>query len=226
MRRTSHRFGVPFIFAAVLTLPIVVAAAPPLWAPLPLGPGFNEPPWGGDLRWPDKSTGSKDIIAKLTVAHIRIVLEQTSLESVQKHFGGVSGGEGDAGSSHDWLCLYQLEASTPWVIWLESDELDGGKVSGFQWRTIPAESTFDKRCQPLPRGSTVDLPVPITLGQTRDQFMVALGAPSTVRPDVLFYRHVRSGIFEGRQGASQNDVAIQLTHNIVEAISVWRASGL
>jgi len=221
MSRILCRFGVPIVFVVVLALPVRAVPAQALWAPLPLG-GFDELPWGGGLQWPGKFNGSKDIIPDLTVAHMRIVLEQTSFQSVQKHFGGVPGGQGDAGTSHGWLCLYQLKASKPWVIWLESDELDGGKVSGFQWRAVPLSSIFDNRCHSLPKGSTVDLPAPIRLGQSQVQIVATLGAPSAERPDVLFYEHKRSG----HPGSTINDVAVQLSQKIVEAISVWRASSL
>jgi len=132
-----------------------------------------------DLDVLPKATVPKLMITKLRVSDLTIVLEQTELEAVQAHFGGEIGSEGDASKSLGWLCLHGSDAVGRWVLWLESGEIDGPTVGGFQWRRVPDAVQFDERCRRLPDASSnVEMPIELRLGATGTKVLQILGQPT------------------------------------------------
>lgn len=103
--------------------------APPVWAPQFI--------WKFDHHALPKGTVPKEMIASLRLSGVTITLEgESELEALPARFGGEIGSQGDAADSLGWLCLHGSDAVGPWVLWLESGEIDGPYVGGFQWRRV------------------------------------------------------------------------------------------
>jgi hypothetical protein len=125
-----------------------------IWAPLPLT-SFDDP----EL----KPTIPKEMVASVRINNLSVVLEQTSLRSVQKALGGTIGSEGDASDYVQWLCLSGTTANQRWVLWLEAGEIDGGNVGAVVLRQIAPGTKLDPRCTVLQSGEGVRFPCPCGL---------------------------------------------------------------
>src|ERR1017187_8589414 len=89
-----------------------------------------EPP---KIDWPEKlppASVPKEMIGRLQVGKMPIILEETKLESAKNHFEGTIGYRGDAGEARGWLCLYGTGANGPWILWLNSYEINGATIGG------------------------------------------------------------------------------------------------
>src|ERR1700687_2526909 len=83
-----------------------------------------------------KPTVPKGMFSTFRVAGYEITLEKTSMQEVEQHFGGVIGQRGDASEALEWLCFHGADAVGGWVLWLESGEINGDSVGGFQWQRL------------------------------------------------------------------------------------------
>ena len=120
-------------------------------------------------------TVPKEMIGGLNVASWPIVLEETELIAAQKHFGGTIGSRGDASEAIAWLCLYRHDKGASWVLWLESSEIDGPTIGGFQWQELDNHSEMDERCQPLKgNNASLSLPLALRLGMRETDVVAAL----------------------------------------------------
>jgi len=180
------------------------------------------------LKFDDSSpsaTVKKEMIASLKVADVTIELEQdTKLEAMQQRFGGTIGAEGDASESLHWLCLRGSDEAGPWVLWLESGEIDGPYVGGFEWLRVPGFAQFDERCAALPDTSRVELPINLRLGISESRVVHLLGHPTYRKGRVLAYEHEHDEIIRGEPFISDNGVYVTIRNGVVWAIQVWKTT--
>jgi hypothetical protein len=107
------------------------------------------------------------------------------------------------------------------VLWLESGEVDGPTVGGFQWRRVPATANFDTRCRELPDwDSKVKLPIGLHLGGRETQVLQVLGQPTLRKGNTLIYEHEHDELIHGEPYTSMNTVIVVLRHGVVWAIDV------
>jgi hypothetical protein len=190
---------------------------PTIWAP-PILWKFND-------RALPKATVPKEMIASLRVSGVTIPLEEeTELETMQSRFGGEIGSQGDAADSLGWLCLYGSDGIGPWVLWLESGEIDGPYIGGFQWRRVSHSSRFDERCSALPDTSEVRLPIGLGLGTSEAKVIRILGRPTSRRGDTLLYEHEHDELIRGEQFFSTNTVIVALRGGVVRAIQAVKTT--
>jgi hypothetical protein len=165
------------------------------------------------------------MIASLRVSGVTIPLEEeTELESLQTRFGGEIGSEGDAADSLGWLCLYGNDAVGPWVLWLESGEIDGPYVGAFQWRRVSHSAEFDERCSALPDTSEVELPIDLGIGTSEEKVIKILGRPTSRRGNTLLYEHEHDELVRGEEFNSSNMVIVALRGGVVWAIQVAKTT--
>jgi hypothetical protein len=189
----------------------------PIWTPQPL--------WKFDDGALAKATVPKEMIPSLRVSDVTIPLEEdTKLEDLQTRFGGKIGAQGDAADSLLWLCLYGIDSAGPWVLWLESGEVDGPYVGGFQWRRVSHSAQFDQRCSALPDTSEVDLPIDLGLGASEAKVIKILGRPTSRRGNTLLYEHEHDELIRGEQFTSFNTVIVALRGGVVWAIDVTKTT--
>jgi hypothetical protein len=185
------------------------------------GPAW-EPP---NIEWPEelpRATIPNPMITSLSVASTRIILEKTSLTDARKHLGGVVGHRGDAGESLSWLCLHGTDADGRWILWLESSEVDGGDVSGFQYRRLSAGTTVDSRCREFGNiRHAIKLPVPLRLGMTESQVRGVLGLPTVTQGHTLIFDHEQKHAIHDVNFTLSNTVAVVFADGIASAIQVW-----
>ncbi len=161
------------------------------------------------------------MIASLRVSETTIPLEEeTELETAQTMFGGKIGAQGDAADSLLWLCLHGSDAAGPWVLWLESGEIDGPYVGGFQWRRVSRSAQVDERCSALPDTSEVELPINLRLGTSEKKVIKLLGSPTSRRGDTLLYEHEHDELIRGEEFNSSNSLIVELRGGVVWAIQV------
>jgi hypothetical protein len=145
-----------------------------IWTPQPL------------LKFDDvlpEATIPKEMITGLRVSDVTVTLEHIELKAMQARFGGEMGSAGDAAASLGWLCLHGNDEAGPWVLWLESGEMDGLSIGAFHWRRVAANAKFDERCQVLSDArSNVALPGNLRLGTPEAQVVQILGR-ATSRKD-------------------------------------------
>lgn len=188
-----------------------------IWAPQPL--------WKFDDRALPKATVPKEMIASLRVSGVTITLEEDSeLEALPRMFGGEIGSQGDAADSLGWLCLYGSDSAGPWVLWLESGEIDGPYVGAFQWRRVSRSAQFDERCSALPDTSEVKLPIGLGLGSSEAKVIRILGRPTSRRGNTLLYEHEHDKLIRGEQFFSSNVVIVALRGGVVWAIQVAKTT--
>jgi hypothetical protein len=186
---------------------------PPIWAPQII--------WKFDDHFQPKPTVPKEMIASLRVSGVTIPLEEyAKLEDMQTRFGGKIGVEGDAADSLLWLCLHGSDAAGPWVLWLESGEIDGPYVGGFQWRRVSRSAQVDERCSALPDTSEVELPINLRLGMSEKKVIKLLGSPTSRRGDTLLYEHEHDELIRGEEFKSSNSLIVELRGGVVWAIQV------
>ena len=126
---------------------------------------FWDPP---DWNFPQetKATVAKEMLNTLRVSKVGITLEETRLDKVGQLLGGEVGAKGDAGDAMRWLCFHGTDSRRDWILWLESGEIDGGRIGSFQWRTMPGGAKADRRCRALSGAAPVTLGLPLKLGMT------------------------------------------------------------
>lgn len=168
---------------------------------------------------------STEPISRIQVGDVPVLLEQTSLPSVQAKLGGVIGHRGDAGESLHWLCYRHVDGD--WILWLMSGEIHGDTIGGFLLRELRPDAAVDPRCVSM--DSSLQLPGPVETKMSREAFVKALGAPTADRGDTIFYLH-------GNQGATLPDGRVDpdfvtyssliaiFSSGQLTAIEVWRAT--
>jgi hypothetical protein len=172
-----------------------------------------------------EATIPKQMIAELRVSDVKVVLEDTALEAVEARLGGRIGSEGDAASSLSWLCLHGGDGAEPWVLWLESGEIDGPAVGSFQWQRVPSDARFDGRCSELPETKgKVELPNKLRLGESEAAVFKVLGTPTSRKGDMLFYEHQHDESIHGEPCTSTNIVIVILRDGVVWAIEVHQTT--
>ena len=182
-----------------------------------------EPPPETELVNPPAATISKEIVAAIQVGRRTITLDKTKIADVQAHLGGTIGHRGDAGDSLSWLCFQGVEGSGSWVLWLESGEINGGTVGGFQWLRLGRDATPDKRCKRLPNSVPgVKLPHRLHPGMTEAAVLKALGTPTIRQGGKLIFLHEHKESIRGQTYNSMNMVTVVLRAGVVTAIEAWK----
>ncbi|SRR5579864_6543022 len=187
-----------------------------IWSPQPLLKFDNVLP---------EATVRKQMVTSLRVSDVTVTLEHTELQGMQTRFGGEVGSEGDAATSLGWLCLHGSDAAGPWVLWLESGEMDGPNIGAFQWRRVASTAEFDERCQGLPDGkSKVELPISLRLGIPEAEVVRMLGRPSSRKDGTLPYEHEHKESIRGESYTSLNVVIVVIRNGVVWAIEAHQTT--
>jgi hypothetical protein len=182
----------------------------PIWRP-------SDVPWVNNVP----ATARRKMITSLSVAGFPIHLTETSMEDAQRHLGGTAGSSGDASESLGWLCFSGRDAGGPWVLWLESFEVDGPTIGGFQWERVPEGARFDRRCHALPAGGTsVRLPLPLRLGMTDAEVREVLGNPSVGSRKTSFYLYEHDLTVNHVPYTADNSIAMMYQRGKLKAIAV------
>lgn len=217
-----HRLLLVLILCTIVT-PIASSQTKSSGKHPPTAQTIWEPPvldWPEDLPPP---TVKKEMVRNLVVAGTPIMLEETKLDDAQKRLGGTIGHSGDAGDSLYWLCLGGSGKKGRWVLWLESSEVDGGRVGAFQWRLLGPGTRLDRRCQTLGKGDhRVALPLTVHFGMTETQVRSILGQPTARKGQTLIFDHEHEEVIDNLPFTSSNTVAVGFRGGVVWAIQVWR----
>ncbi len=166
------RPGGVWLAVALLTVSVTTPAASEP-APRPSAPTAYE-----ILHLPDAppSTSLKSPPAsKLTAGDLAIVLERTTLKTVQARFGGHLYWGGDAAGSVTWLCYAKtLRTGGAVVYWFISNNEMGGGTGITQVAVQRLASAPDRRCAPAPARLTgIDFDAPsigASLAGVREHF--------------------------------------------------------
>jgi hypothetical protein len=164
------------------------------------------------------------MIRRFRVSGLRIVLENTELTAVQKRFGGTIGHRGDADTSLSWLCLHGTGPQGGWILWLMSGEMDAGSVGGFRWQRVGRAAEVDTKCQTLPEGSSVELPVTLRLGSEEAGVLHIFGQPTKRFGNALFYLHEHEATIRNEPYTAMNTLVVLLRGGVVWAIEVWKST--
>jgi len=165
----------------------------------------------------------KEMFSSFRLSGYNIIFEETSMESVQKHLGGVTGHRGDAGDFLEWLCFHGADAAGPWVLWLESGEIDGGSVGSFQWQRLSNRDVPDSRCHAL-SGEAVNLPLSFRLGSKKTEVLKNLGHPTFTDTERLIYLYEHEGTIRGELFTTSNIVVVYIRHGLIWAIQASKTS--
>jgi hypothetical protein len=182
-----------------------------------------EPPTWADLRATPKATVTKQMLTALRVSNLAVTLEDTKMEDVRTTLGGTIGHMGDAGESLYWLCFDGMDSSGRWVLWLESGEINGGRVGGFQWQRLDEDEMLDPRCRML-LDAKVELPIALGLGAAESKVLKTLGRPTARHGIRLFYEHEHEESFQGEPFTSMNEMAFLLRDTRVWAMEAWKTT--
>ncbi len=166
----------------------------------------------------------KEMIASLLLSDVKVLLEETLMDTIQAKFGGEVGARGDASESLRWLCVHGVDEVGPWVLWLESGEIDGPYIGGFQWRRLSGAATFDMRCASLPDTAKVVLPINLRLGTSREEVLNVLGKPTWQTANIFLYEHEHEETIRGEPYDSWNSVIIAIRNGVIEAIDVTKTT--
>lgn len=169
------------------------------------------------------ATVPKAMVSNLTVAGASVVLETTPLRTIATRFSATIGRRGDAGDSVRWLCFHGSDSGGQWALWLESYEIDGGTVGGFEWQQIGNGAVFDRRCRTLSAGS-VELPRGLRLGLTSEEVKTVLGRPTAARGEVAIYVHSHKLSLRGKPFTSENVVQVVFRQGKVQSIDVSKTT--
>lgn len=210
--------AIALLFATTCMAPAQVAVNPP-----------NALTWKPPVIWKSdalpKATVPKEMVSKLQVSDMTVVLEKNEMTEIQRRFSGTFGTEGDAADALEWLCLIGSDTAGPWVLWVESGEMDAGTVGSFQWRRVSRNSKFDDRCATLPKDNGgVALPIALKLGTSSANVLQVLGQPTLRRGDTLFYVHEHEGSDKKGEFTALNTLAVVVRDGRVWAIEVLKAS--
>jgi hypothetical protein len=168
-----------------------------------------------------KGTIPKDIVTKLRVSDKAIVLEETKVADIQAQFKTSIGNRGDAANFLEWVCFYG--DNNNWVLWLTSDEIDGGTVGGFQWQLLPAKARIDRRCRQL-GDSAVTLPNGIRLGMPERELLRIMGQPAKRDGQRLMYVHEEEQVIRDEPYTETNVVVVKIHNMVVSAIAVSKST--
>jgi hypothetical protein len=186
-----------------------------LWKPTTLGGPQELPP----------PTVHDEVIGRLRVADMQIVLDETRWDVVQKRLGGTIGHSGDASESLEWLCFHGSDRKGRWIFWLQSGEVNGDSVGGFQWRRMERGEEPDSRCQKLEQKEhSIELPIPLQLGMTKTEATRKLGTPTAQRRGLLTYYHEHQETIDNSPFTASNVVEILLRDGVVSAIEGWKTN--
>jgi hypothetical protein len=166
----------------------------------------------------------KEMISSMLLSESRIVLEETRMDAIQAKFGGESGADGDASESLLWLCLHGSDETGPWVLWLESGEMNGPYIGEFRWQRVSNSASFDPRCAAQPAGTEIILPIDVKLGISQEEVLKVLGKPTWEKANILLYEHQHDEKIQGELFTSFNTVIIALRGGVVEAIDVMKTT--
>ncbi len=180
------------------------------------------------IKWPDDSPAAtipKVMISTLRVGNFRVILENTKLEDVRKHFGGTIGSDGDAGDFQAWLCLRGGDPNGPWILWLTSGETDGPAIGGFEWKRLSPSEVPDRRCRLVSQGSGgIQLPLAIHPGMTEVDVRRVLGRPTVALGMTLFFFHEHQEMIHQLPFTAENAIAIVFRDGKVSVIQVWKST--
>lgn len=111
------------------------------------------------------------------------------------------------------------------MLWLESFEIDGPTIGGFQWQQLPADSKMDERCQPL-RGDDASLRMPLALrlGMKEADVVAALGQPSKRNGNTVIYVHEHDRTIRAEPYTVSNDVIITYRAGRIWAVEVTHST--
>jgi hypothetical protein len=172
-----------------------------------------------------KATVSKEMTGQLRVSGMTIVLEKTDMRDVQRRFGGTLGQEGDAGDYLQWLCVRGGDATGPWVLWLESGEMNAGTVGSFQWRRLTRAVKFDERCGSVSQNdNAVELPIALGLDISESKVLRTVGQPTARQRNTLLYVHEHEESDQNQPFTILNTLSVVVTNGRVSAIEVLKVS--
>jgi hypothetical protein len=184
---------------------------------------WEPPPWDFLKDGILKATVPREMLAMLRLSDLVVTLEQTKMEDVAEKLGGALGQRGDAGEFDEWLCFHGADPGGPWVLWLESGEIDGGRAGSFQWHRLERSAVFDPRCRILAH-TKVALSIPLELGITKADVMKRLGRPTEILGDRLIYVHEHQESIRGEPYDSTNIVSILIRDGRVWEIEVSKTT--
>jgi hypothetical protein len=205
----------------ISTLLLVALAFPQANRTSSLANTVWEPPSWGFLDPLPTPTVPKEMVSEIRVSGLRVALEETELDTVKMRLGGTIGQSGDAGDADAWLCYYGTDRRGRWALWLESGEVEGGRVGVFQLQRIDKPAELDHRCRPV---REVMLPIAVRLGSAEADVRKALGVPTIQRGERIIYVHEHHEIIRGEPFTSFNVVAILFRGGVVWGILVSRTT--
>jgi hypothetical protein len=191
------------------------APQPAVWAPLQL-PGFEEEA---------KSVKPNELVSALQINHQHISLEQTTLAELGKQYRAEIGHQGDASEFLQWVCLTGMTDGQRWVLWLESGEIHGGNLGGFQLRRIGGQVKLDTRCRTINAPASIStMPNMLTVGMRERDVVKVLGTPTARKPNFLYFEHHRKIVIRGEPYDIVNTVTLVLRDGVVWAFEVWKTT--
>lgn len=204
------------VIVALILLAASVAAAQSsagtVWQP----PTFDLP------ETPPKASIPKEMITSLRIGKLSITLEETLLRDVARNLGGTIGSSGDAGDALHWLCLHGSDASGRWALWLESDEMGGGRIDGFALQRISSRVTVDPRCRA--EEVQIDLPLRLRIGLKESEVRKILGSPTAKYRNTLIFDHEHEQMVRNEPFTVSNSVYVILNGDAARGIHVWKTT--
>lgn len=164
-------------------------------------------------------------LAVIELAHMKLVLERTTLSEILARLGGTLGHSGQDGLLRTWLCYYQAHSPDSWIVWLQSDELHGESVlRAVEIGRMTPDIRLDNRCQALPTDGDIVLPANLRLGQQRADVFANLGEPIVSTPNMLLFGHARTIQLNG-VWTVVNTVKVGLDNTgTVKDIGIWKTT--
>lgn len=171
-----------------------------------------------------KASVPKEMISALHVTGFEVRLEETTMKDAQRHLGGEIGTKGDAAEALKWLCYHGRDDHSPWVLWLESGEMDADYVGTFQWQRLTSDEVFAHCREVSGPAPIVTLSVSLGLGANEADVLTTLGPPSFGNDKSLIYFHEHDLMVRGKPYTASNVVAIHLRNGLVWAILVSKST--
>lgn len=158
----------------------------------------------------------------------RVPVGFSSLAHVQKILTAAEiGARGDAASSLKWVC-YRLSGDAPMSLLLESDEMGGGDVDGFELVPAGSRRALEHKCARLDvPASAVETDKGIRLGLSRRQVEGRLGVAGRDSAGVVIFERMLDKVGRRRDGMrlSYTEAAgftIRFRNDHVMEIVGWR----
>ena len=147
------------------------------------------------------------------------------MTELRKQYRAEIGQQGDASEFLQWVCMTGTADGQRWVLWLESGEIDGGNVSGFQLRRIGGQLKLDTRCRTIGASANIStMPNILTVGMTESEVVKVLGTPTARKPNFLYYEHQRKTVIRSEPYDVVNNVTLVLRNGVAWAIQVWKTT--